>query len=251
MKRRTFSKKLMASIMSFALLESIFKTEATGKTISPLVKHWAILLNEYCNDLKTETITQVEWQFLVSELFRSIELEEILKFIDTEKLFKNFDFPDLGTGNKYVMFPRLEGLPENTTYIKKIFGMKKGRAIIPHGHSNMTSSHLILSGEMHLRNYNTLEKQDNHLIINKTVDKIIKPSECSTISDDKDNVHWFIANSETAFTFDVIMLDLNQEHYDIYNLDIYEGQKLNKDNLRVPILDVGMALKKYGKTHHD
>jgi hypothetical protein len=75
--------------------------------------------------------------------------------------------------------------------------------------------------------------------------------ESSSISDEKDNVHWFIADSATAFTFDVIMLDLHDKLYDIHNLDIYKKQDLSDGTMKVPILDVETALKKYGKqTHH-
>lgn len=129
--------------------------------------------------------------------------------------------------------------------------MKKDRAIIPHGHINISSAHLIIKGEMHLRHYEKIRQEENNLIIKPTVDKMINLGESSSISDEKDNVHWFIVNSESAFTFDVIMLDLNGKHYDIYNLDIYEKQDLSDGTLRVPILDVKTALKKYGKeTHH-
>ncbi|MCH7974140.1 MAG: hypothetical protein IH949_09690 [Bacteroidetes bacterium] len=95
------------------------------------------------------------------------------------------------------------------------------------------------------------DRKKNNLIIKPTVDKMINLGESSSISDEKDNVHWFIANSESAFTFDVIMLDLNGKNYDIHNLDIYEKQDLSDGTLRVPILDVETALNKYGKvTHH-
>ena len=129
--------------------------------------------------------------------------------------------------------------------------MKKDRAIIPHGHSNMASAHLILKGELHLRNYEKIRKEEKYLIIKPTIDKVVKIGESSSVSDEKDNVHWFIANTETAFTFDVIMLNLNQKKYDIHNLDIYEKQNLSDGTMRVPVLDVETALKKYGKeTHH-
>ena len=178
-------------------------------------------------------------------------LDDILKFIDFENLIKGFEFPDLGVNTRPVKFPKLDGLPDKTIYQKKIFGMKKDRAIIPHGHSNMASSHLILRGEMHLRNYEKISEEDNTLIIKPTVDRIIRPGESSSISDEKDNVHWFIANTDTAFTFDVIMLDLNGKQYDIHNLDIDEKQDLSDGTMRVPVLDVNTALKKYGKeTHH-
>ncbi|MEM8908123.1 MAG: hypothetical protein AAGD05_09785, partial [Bacteroidota bacterium] len=144
-----------------------------------------------------------------------------------------------------------EGLPEHTVFIKKIFGMKKERAIIPHGHSNMVSAHLIIKGEMHLRQYDKIRIEGHHMIVKPTVDKVIKTGELSSISDDKDNIHWFIANTDTAFTFDIIMLNLKDRKYNIHNIDIYEKEKLYNGNFKVPILDIETALKKYGKaTHH-
>lgn len=129
--------------------------------------------------------------------------------------------------------------------------MKKDRAIIPHGHSNMASAHLILKGELHLRQYEKIRQEEDSLIIRASVDRITKTGEYSSISDEKDNVHWFTANTQTVFTFDVIMLDLNNKTYDIHNLDIFEKQDLQDGTQRVPILNVENALKKYGKiTHH-
>lgn len=251
MDRRDFTKGVLTTISSFALIDSLFAFNAIGSQIKPIANHWAIKLNEFCADLKTESISVMEWQILIEDLYRQIELQEILRFIDFDNLIKGFEYPDLGVHTKPIRFPKLSGLPESTVFVKKIFGMKKDRAIIPHGHSNMASAHLILKGEMHLRHYEKIAQEDKNLIIKPTIDKISRLGESSSISDDKDNIHWFIANTETAFTFDVIVLDLNNKPYDIHNLDIFEKQDLSDGTLRVPILDVETALKKYGKeTHH-
>jgi len=103
---------------------------------------------------------------------------------------------------------------------------------------------------MHLRHYEKIQQEEQNLIIKPSMGRIAKVGDSSSISDEKDNVHWFIANTETAFTFDVIMLDLNDRSYDIHNLDIYESEDLKNGTLKVPILDVQTALKKYGKQHH-
>jgi len=250
MDRREFTKGLLATVSSFALMNSLFAFNAIGKNIKPITDHWAIKLNEFCSDLRTDSITTLQWQQKIEELYAKIELEEILKFIDFENLIKGFEYPDLGVSTAPVKFPKLEGLPERTVFVKKIFGMKKDRAIIPHGHSNMASAHLILNGEMHIRHYEKIHQQEQNLIIKPTIDQIAKVGESSSISDEKDNVHWFIANTETAFTFDVIMLDLNNKSYDIHNLDIYEAEDLKNGTFKVPILNVETALKKYGKQHH-
>jgi hypothetical protein len=251
MKRRDFTTGLLATITSYALMDSLFAANAISSHISPMTKHWALKLNEYCSDLKKHAITPMEWQLLIDDLFKTVELNELLKFIDFKKLQNGFQYPDLGVNTKPVFFPKLEGLPERTVFVKKIFGMQKDRAIIPHGHSNMTSAHLVLNGEMHLRHYEKIRKEGNHLIIKPSIDKVVKVGDSSSISDEKDNVHWFVANTDTAFTFDVIMLDLKGKATDIHNIDIYEKQNLNDGTMRVPILDVSTALKKYGKeTHH-
>lgn len=250
MERRDFNGKLLTTISGYALLSSLLSSQALAKAISPITNHWVTQLNEYCQDLKTNTISGKEWQSKVDLLYNRIELSEIVKFIDLDKLTQNFNFPDLGVTTKPVTFPNISDIPSNVIFVKKIFGMKKDRAIIPHGHSNMASAHFILKGEMHLRHYDKVAREENHLIIKPTIDKIVKPGDHSSISDDQDNIHWFVANSPTSFTFDIIMLDLNNKPYDIHNIDIDAKEDLHNGTLRVPELDVQTALNKYGKLNH-
>lgn len=251
MNRRQFGKNLLGTVVSYSLMEILFERNAFGASVKPILKHWSIRLNEFCSDLKKGTISPGEWQEQIDILYNTIELPELLKFIDFENLRRGFQYPDLGVNTKNVKFPKLDGLPENTLFVKKIFGMKKDRAIIPHGHSNMSSAHLVINGEMHLKQYEKIRQEDNNLIIKPTIDKLVSLGVSSSISDEKNNVHWFRAKTETAFTFDVIMLDLKGKQYDIHNLDIFQKVDLSDGTLRVPILDVEAALKKYGKeTHH-
>lgn len=248
--RRDFNQKISSAIISYALIDSLFATDAIGKPIEPIVQHWSKRLNEMCQDLKLEKISQRQWQTQIEALFRQVEMNELLKFIDFEKLIKGFQYPDLGVNVKYVKFPKLDGIPQKTVFLKKIFGMKKNRAIIPHGHSNMSSAHLVLKGSFALKHYDKVKEENNHLIIKPTIDKKISIGDASSISDSHNNIHWFIADSDVAFTFDVIMLDLNKKHYDIHNIDINAGEKIANNLIRAKKLDVETALKKYGKHSH-
>ena len=250
MNRKEFNSTLLSGITSYALLDTLFAFNALAKAVQPIATHWAIQLNEYCRDLQQQTISPLEWQQSVERLFEKIELPELLKFIDFKQLSKGFQFPDLGVHTRPVQLPKLGGLPKRTAFIKKLFGMQKGRAIIPHGHSNMVSAHLVVKGDLHLRHYEKLHQEDNNLIIQPTIDKLVHVGDASSISDERDNVHWFVANSSEAFTFDVILVDLDGKSYDIHNLDMFEKQDLPDGSMRVPILDVDTALKKYGKQSH-
>ncbi len=250
MERREFITNALAAFSTHSLLKGILQADAIRKNKLSSFDHWVARLDEYCQDLKKEKVTPAEWQHLTEKLFLSTDLQEIVQFIDLKALQNGFDFPDLGVNTRYVKFPEMDGLPEKTSFVKKIFGMSKDRAIIPHGHSNMASMHLVLEGQMHLRQYDKIEQKGNSLIIRPTVDKKVTPGEASSISDDHDNIHWFIAESIHAFTLDIIVLDLNNAPYDIHNLDMDKKIKHGDGTLEVPEISVDQALSDYGKVHH-
>jgi hypothetical protein len=273
LERRDFTKRFLATAFSVSFLETLFtgcsdqkhhnlvkarneklQISETNKIIekpaAEILNHWAIELNEICNDLRTDKISQRIWQGQIDKLFARIELKELLNFIDFEKLIEGFEYPDLGVNTKVVNFPEMDGLPPELFFIKKIFGVKEGRSIIPHGQSNMVSAHLVLEGEFSLKHFDKIREEKKHLVIKPTIDKVISKGDYSNISDEKDNVHWFTARSKTAFTFDVIMTGLNRKQYDIQNIDIREGEKISDGLIRAEKIDVRTALKKYGKDHH-
>lgn len=246
--RREFCSSLLGSIASFTVLSACASSpQVVSPRVEPILKHWALELNEYCADLRASKLSQQEWQAAVERLFGRIDLADLLKFIDFETLTSKLDYPDLGVSTANVTLPKLDGFPEEVVFIKKIFGLKRGRAIIPHGHSNMASGHLILGGEFELRHFDKVGQTKEHLTIRPTIERRVSSGDFSTISDERDNVHWFVAASDHAYTFDVIMLDLAGKPYDIHNIDIEAAKKDPNGDLQAPIIDVQTALKKYGK----
>src|SRR5436190_2218998 len=79
------------------------------------------------------------------------------------------------------------------------YAMNKGVAIVPHGHRNMTSMHMVLQGNAHGWQYDRVEDELKHMIIKPTIDTLITPGGVSTISNDRDNIHWFKALAEPVF----------------------------------------------------
>jgi hypothetical protein len=70
----------------------------------------------------------------------------------------------------------------------------------------------VLKGDFRGRHYERVEDNADHYLIKPTIDRAFKPGECSTISDHKDNVHWFVAESEPAFIFNVHVMGYNPEN---------------------------------------
>ena len=108
-------------------------------------------------------------------------------------------------------FPEVEGLPKKLVFGKQIFGLKKGRSVVPHGHNNMATAFLILKGNLRGRHYDRLEDQKDHVIIRPTIDREFETGGCSTVSDYKDNVHWFQAITEPAYIFNIHVLNVRPE----------------------------------------
>ncbi|HEX9945561.1 MAG TPA: hypothetical protein VGG03_26405 [Thermoanaerobaculia bacterium] len=251
MNRREFAKALLGTIASYSLLETLFATDAFSAAVRPLTDRWVKSLNEMSLDLKTGRIAPAMWQAKIKELFDQIELAELLGFIEFDKLIQGFEYPDLGVSTRFVKLPRLDGIPEDLVFFQKIFGMKKDRAIIPHGHKNMVSCHYVLKGEFRLKQYDKVEDDGEHMVIRPTIDEAARVGSHSSISDEKNNVHWLRATTATAFTFDVIVLDLKGQKWDVENIDPYEAEKIAGGLLRVKKFGVEEALRKYGHdTHH-
>ena len=127
-----------------------------------------------------------------------IALPELLATIDFDRLSAGFQYPDLGVSTRPVELPRLDGMPRDIVFVRKIFGMKKDRAIIPHGHRNMTSCHYVLKGELELKQYDKLEEDATHMVIEPTIHEIARAGSHSSISDEKNNIHWLRATTQTA-----------------------------------------------------
>lgn len=250
MNRREFSQALLGTIAQYALFQTLFTRDAFSKEVRPVTDSWVKGLHEMSLDLKTGTITPGQWQARIKELYDQVELKDLLTGIDFDRLAAGFEYPDLGVNTKWVCFPRLDGLPEELAFYSKIFGMRKDRAIIPHGHRNMVSCHYVLKGDLWLRHYDKVEEDSGHMVIEPTVDQLAGVGSHSSILSERNNVHWLKAVTETAFTFDVLVVDLNGQRWDVDNIDPAGAEKLSGGRLRVRKLSVDEALKKYGREMH-
>ncbi|MCA9147143.1 MAG: hypothetical protein H6823_09300 [Planctomycetaceae bacterium] len=206
--RRSFNGSALGSLLTLSLLETLFDTDAFAAEVKPITAKWLGELHQAGLDVKGEKLTQVAWQDKVEELYRQVNLPELLKFIDFEKLTKNLEFRDQGERSLRPMFPEVEGLPTDLVFGHQVFALKKGRSVVPHGHDNMATAFLVLQGDFHGRHYDRLEDEKDHIIVKPTIDRAFSVGECSSVSDHKDNVHWFKATSDTAFIFNIHVLNV-------------------------------------------
>jgi hypothetical protein len=248
--RRTFNDSLLKSLFTFSLVETLATHRALATPIQPIANRWVTEVEEISRAMKEQQLKQREWQRKIEDFFAQVELKDFLRGIDFARLSKTMKFPDDHEAVTQIT-PRAAGLPAELSYSAFVYGLSKGRAIVPHCHRNMTSLHMLIGGELHGWHFDRVADESGHVIIRPTLDKQLALGECSTTSDDKDNVHWFKATSETAFTFNIGVYEINpavkfsgRQFY----LDAAGGEKLPDGLLRVRHLKTQEAYKLYGKS---
>ena len=250
--RRRFVRQATGGLVGFALARLLATPRALAGPVSIEYDRWLRGIDEECRDLQRRALRPAEWQTKIEGLLSAIDRDELFAAIDFDELRRGLDYPDLGVTTARVRFPGIEGLPERLGFYPKLFGVGPGRAIIPHGHRNMASAHLVLDGTFRLRQYDKREDEGDALIVEPVVDQQAGPGHASTISDDARNVHWLIAGRTPAHTLDVILTNIDPDvpSYEIDNVDPDRAESVGNGLLRIPKLDVDTALRRYGKSHH-
>jgi hypothetical protein len=246
--RREFAQQALGSVLTLSLLETLFQCDAFSDEVKPATIKWLADVNQLGWDLKDKKFKQVDWQKKIEELYAHADVADFLRLIDFEKLTRNIELVDNGAKSLSVKFPQVEGVPDKLAWGRQIFALKKGRSVVPHGHNNMATAFLILKGDFRGRHYDRLEDEDEHIIIKPTIDRKFTVGECSTVSDDKDNVHWFQALDEPAFIFNIHVMGINPDNGEPTGR-IYidpDGEKLKGGLIRAARIESDVAHKLYG-----
>ncbi len=246
--RREFTRHALQSLTALALLEGLAAHRLFGADVAPIVDAWFKEMNAISKDVADHKLKDVAFQKSLEELYSRADLPALLKTLDFEKIAAGVNYPAVGAKSLPVDFKNVSGLPTNLVFGRQIFAMSKGRSIIPHGHDNMATGFLVLNGTLQGRHWDRVEDHKDHYLIRPTIDRTFKPGEFSTVSDHKDNIHWFTADSDHAFVFNI-----HVNHTDPGNpkspgriyLDPL-GEKVAGGLIKAPKITYGKANQMYG-----
>jgi hypothetical protein len=202
--RRAFNRGLLGSLTAYGLIETLFRHGAFAESVKPVITRWLADLNALSKDLKADRkLKDTEFQAKLEELYKRVDLPELLKLLDLDKVARAATLPDNGARSVGIDLRKVEGVPGRLYFGKQVFCLKKGRSVVPHGHSNLCTGFIILRGAFAGKHYDRVEDHPKHYLIRPTIDRPFKAGEFSTVSDHKDNVHWFKATSDTGFIFNI------------------------------------------------
>jgi hypothetical protein len=246
--RRSFDAKLLGSLLTFGLVETLFTRDLFAADAKPMIGKWIVELAELCQSVKDQKVKDTDWQSKIEELYKRCDLPELVKLIDLDKAVGKATLPDNGAASLGVDLSKVEGIPKRLVFGRQIFALKKGRSIVPHGHDNMCTAFIVLRGNFSGKHYDRVEDKKDHYLIKPTIDRTFKPGESSTVSDHKDNVHWFTADSETGFIFNIHVMGYNPENKNPSNR-VYvdpQGEKVAGGLIVAKKMTSAECHKKYG-----
>ena len=246
--RREFTRHALQSLTALALIEGLGAHRLFGADVQPIVDEWFKELDSISRDVHEQRMKDVEFQKALEALYGRVDLPALLKTLDFDRMAAGVNFPAHGAKSLPVDFKNVSGLPTSLVFGRQIFAMSKGRSVIPHGHDNMATGFLILKGTLRGRHYDRIEDHKDHYIVRPTIDRTFTPGQCSTISDHKDNVHWFQAESDSAFIFNIHVNDTDPGNPKCPGRVYVDplGEKLAGGLVKAPKISYGKANQMFG-----
>jgi hypothetical protein len=245
--RRDFTHGLIGSLGTFLLVKTVSETDALARPIKEITLVWLNELEQLGRDLKERKSSPTVWQQKVEELFARIDLNDFFRSIDFDRLSRKMKFQ---SNHESILVPdRISGhRTDDLLCTVMLEGLKKDQAIVPHGHRNMATFHMVLSGELYTRCYERVDSDPTHMLIKPAIDEAFGPGKLATMSDDRLNVHWFKALSPVVFAFNVGVYGVNPNANMIGReyVNPEAGERLEGGVIRAPRLTQREAYKLFG-----
>jgi hypothetical protein len=209
--RRCFMRSAIETVIVAEFLRMSIVKSAIAAPVAPLFDRWVAGLNELARDLNATKLTLVQWQERIEALNKAVPLEDLLRQIDFDRLKLSLSARRQGELHHQVNLP---GIDQPTSKCwSAVYAVAKGDAIPPHGHTNLLTAHMVLAGGFRARTFDRVAEQPGRVILRPRRDAHAGPGTTISMSDDHDNVHWFVAEEGPAFTFDIGMLPPTRRNF--------------------------------------
>src|SRR5438477_519165 len=94
--RRSFNAKMLGSLMTYGLIETLFTRNLFADAVKPVIQQWMLDLHNLCRDVKDHQLKDVEFQNKLEELYRHVDLTDLVQLLDLDRVAQSVKYPDLG-----------------------------------------------------------------------------------------------------------------------------------------------------------
>jgi hypothetical protein len=243
--RRTFLAGTLSAVLTISTLRFVQTRRALGGAIALAVDDWLLQVQRLSAAVKEGRITPRAWRRQVQRLTQQVPLAEILRVTDFSALATDVDAVEGAEPQRMLTFPIPSGTSQ-LAFTAILSRIRERFAVVPHGHHNMVSMHLILKGAVRLRQYDRLQDDPAYLVLRPVADRVCRPGDTSAISADRGNVHWF-QGLEDSFALIVAAYDLDAAAGPTARdyVDPLEAERQADGSLHAPRLTLDDAYRRY------
>jgi hypothetical protein len=247
--RRTVLQELAVAVPLLAA----WRTGALAAVARSALDPWARNVVALNRGLASGEVGLSYWQDHIAALNTSVPVGEVVRYLDIDRLTEHFAYPGRLAQTANLHFPAaIEVKGVARPWFLRVFAMREGGAVIPHAHNNMVSAHLVVHGNFHARTFDRVGDEKDALILRKSQDRLLSPGEIITMSDDRDNAHWLIAQRNKSMTFDIGMVNISDTRQYLVPANEYSmiyvdpTHKPQRDGtIRAPVISFEQAAKKF------
>jgi hypothetical protein len=171
--RRSFGARSVRLLLTVGLLRYSVRADAVGGSLKWSVRPWLQALEEVSAALRSRSVTPTAWQREVEAVLAKMDLADLLRSIDFEAMAAAARFPAVGEGMDRLYFLDEDGRLQPLAFRPFLFTLQRSTAVVPHGHHNMATMHMVLQGSARVRHFDRLETTDTHMLIRATSDVVV------------------------------------------------------------------------------
>jgi hypothetical protein len=257
-RRREFPHVRGCRLLTFALASFLYQRGWADDRGMEGLDAWFAEYLRLGRALGAAEISQEAWQDGIDRLFRSRQPADLLKHINFDAISRQLRrdiSPERGELFQTIALdgrsPEQSGAREPArVVITKIAYVQKGRSIPPHGHNNMVSAFLHLSGEFRVRQFDKLATEADALVLRPSIDVVGGAGLWSSISDTRNNVHWLTAKSDDCFLFTtkLIRLEEGEPYSPRINIDLRAATSVGGGAVRASKISAQRAAELYDES---
>ena len=201
MSRRQVMQGMISTIAIAQVLRLAVGTKAIAAPIAPLTDKWAQDLGELARNLNRSSLTVTQWHDAIEALNKTVPIADVLELVDFDRLRPKLERSGRFESYQYVSLPGIGSTAG--LFWTNLFIVPEGGAIPPHGNNELVTAHLIVRGRLHARTFDRVADEPGRMLLRPARDEHCDVGSTITMSDERDNVHWFVAEGGPAFTLDV------------------------------------------------
>jgi hypothetical protein len=176
-------------------------TKAYAATVATDLESWHLGLATIARDFRSDHLTFPQWHAAIEDLNSRVPLQDLMAYLKVEEVRPRLLALGHGEHFEKLNLPSIEGY--GRPFTSSVFCVTPGGAIPPHGHNNLVTAHLLLRGQLHTRTFERLHDEPGMVTVKPKRDAMLTIGTTVTMSDDIENIHWFTAQKDLAFSFQI------------------------------------------------